>query len=904
MKGSQLLLAVFAAVCLVYVNGTLLGARQCTYGPSYWCTSLKNAKECNAVKHCIQTVWEKKTLPEDNDDICQICKEMVQEARDTLTSNETQEELREVFEGSCNLLPCKLIRDECIHLADDFIPELIDTLASQMNPQMVCATAGLCNSRRVDKMLLTCKAEENQIAVESAQNVVPVNDNGEVHTPEPGDCDDCKTFITDTIRLVKTHSKAELMDHLMAICGQLGSLSDGCMMLVEANFDGIYNFLTQELSPDGFCHLVDMCEDTIPLSRRKSYLDRTGDEPCDFCVAIVKHWKDVLTANTTEIEFKQILEGLCKQSGKYAAECLSLVDQYYLPLYNLIMQELAPKEICSAVGLCGAKRIFGQHQVPVWSMLAPRDTLPLNIDLPAVDDDTSDRIAFSRLTPALSVEDIQEQHPRIIGGDESMSLTISVDEEDNAPVALPRVKLTKTGINVNHIGENGFVGAAAATTTKKDDQMCVMCEFAIHFLQNMLEQKDTREDIEQAVENLCDLMPKSIAEQCEDYVEAYGDQVIEMLDQEMDPKVICPLLGLCPAPSDEAPAPGHAVEEPIKDDVTCVMCEYAMTQLDEMIKDDKTEESIKHALENMCSVLPKSIKPECTLFVDMYTDKIIQLLLDDLTPDQVCQALHLCKPKVPELQRLTPSHQLPVSRLFVPALSPSLGVEEHDNKFGKQSKVCVLCEFAMVQIDNMLISNATEDEIIEVVDFVCAHLPGTIRDDCIGFMDEYGDAIVKLLVKQLDPKIVCSGLGLCEAASYDGLRIGVLNNVNLDKCEVCEVVVDFVDEELKQEDVQVELDTIIEEVCTLLPREPNKLCRSMIEVYGPYIANLLAELGNSKAVCQAISMCPKVNDVPLLGARKCTWGPSYWCQTKMHANACNAVEHCTEKVWQDQEPAI
>ncbi|CAL4060457.1 unnamed protein product, partial [Meganyctiphanes norvegica] len=898
MKGSQLLLAVFAAVCFVYVDGSLLGARQCTYGPSYWCTSLKNAKECNAVKHCIQTVWEKKQLPEDNDDICKICKEMVKEARDTLTSNETQEELREVFEGSCKLLPCKIIRDECIHLADDFIPELIDTLASQMNPQMVCATAGLCNSRRVDKMLLTCKSEENEITAELPQSLVPVNDNGEVQHPQPGDCDDCKKFITDTIRLVKTHSKAELMDHLMAVCGQLSSLSDGCMMLVEANFDGIYNFLTQELSPDGFCHLVSMCEDTIPLSRRKSYLDRTGDEPCDFCVAIVRHWKDVLTANTTEIEFKEILEGLCKQSGKYAAECLSLVDQYYLPLYNLIMQELAPKEVCSAVGLCGAKKIFGQHQVPVWSMLAPRDTLPLNIDLPAVDADSNERIPFSRLTPALKVEDPQQ--PRLIGVNESMSLTISMDEEEvGAPVALPRVKLTKAGINVNPIGQNGFVGAAA----KKDDQMCVMCEFAIHFLQNMLEQKDTREDIEQAVENLCDLMPKSIAEQCEDYVEAYGDQVIEMLDQEMDPKVICPLLGLCPAPSNEAPTPGHAVEEPVEDDVSCVMCEYAMEQLDEMIKDDKTEDSIKHALENLCSKLPKSIKGECKFFVDLYTDKIIQLLLDDLTPDQVCTALHLCKTKVPELPHLNPSHQLPVSRLFVPALSPASTVEDSENKFGKQSKVCVLCEFAMVQIDNMLVSNATEEPILTST-IIYIYMPKVMAKDAIIFNLQYMRILMKIVLKSSNFYKLCSNIAFYKISSYDSLRVGVLNNVNLDKCEVCEVVVDYVDQELKTEDVQVSLDTILEEVCKILPKEPKKFCRTMIEVYGPYLANLLAELGNSKAVCQSITMCPKPNHLPLLGAQKCTWGPSYWCQTKMHANACNAVEHCTEKVWMDQEPAI
>ena len=45
---------------------------------------------------------------QDNDDVCTICKNMVTEARDTLRANETQEELKEVFEGSCALIPIKV----------------------------------------------------------------------------------------------------------------------------------------------------------------------------------------------------------------------------------------------------------------------------------------------------------------------------------------------------------------------------------------------------------------------------------------------------------------------------------------------------------------------------------------------------------------------------------------------------------------------------------------------------------------------------------------------------------------------------------------------------------------------------------------------------------------------------
>lgn len=58
------------------------------------------------------------------------------QARDQLESNETMDELRQVFEGSCALIPLKIVRDECMKLADDFIPELVEALASEMNPQV------------------------------------------------------------------------------------------------------------------------------------------------------------------------------------------------------------------------------------------------------------------------------------------------------------------------------------------------------------------------------------------------------------------------------------------------------------------------------------------------------------------------------------------------------------------------------------------------------------------------------------------------------------------------------------------------------------------------------------------------------------------------------------------------
>jgi len=44
------------------------------------------------------------------------------------------------------------------------------------------------------------------------------------------------------------------------------------------------------------------------------------DLPCELCEQLVTHFRDVLVANTTEAEFEEVLEGLCKQTGSFKDE--------------------------------------------------------------------------------------------------------------------------------------------------------------------------------------------------------------------------------------------------------------------------------------------------------------------------------------------------------------------------------------------------------------------------------------------------------------------------------------------------------------------------------------------------------------------------------------------------------
>lgn len=74
--------------------------------------------------------------------------------------------------------------------------------------------------------------------------------------------------------------------------------------------------------------------------------------PCDLCEQLVGHLKDVLIANTTEEEFDLVLQGLCKQTGQFTSECLSLVSQYYPEIYQYLVNHLNSTEVCTMIGIC------------------------------------------------------------------------------------------------------------------------------------------------------------------------------------------------------------------------------------------------------------------------------------------------------------------------------------------------------------------------------------------------------------------------------------------------------------------------------------------------------------------------------------------------------------------------
>ena len=93
--------------------------------------------------------------------------------------------------------------------------------------------------------------------------------------------------------------------------------------------------------------------------------------------------------------------------------------------------------------------------------------------------------------------------------------------------------------------------------------------------------------------------------------------------------------------------------------------------------------------------MPSSIEDKCEEYIEAYTDMIIQLVIKDFTPQQICAELALC-----------PSVEV----------APEIVLTKQDTE-------CLFCEFVMRNIDDLMANATTDAQIIDALDQVCNALP-------------------------------------------------------------------------------------------------------------------------------------------------------------------------------------
>lgn len=79
----------------------------------------------------------------------------------------------------------------------------------------------------------------------------------------------------------------------------------------------------------------------------------------------------------------------------------------------------------------------------------------------------------------------------------------------------------------------------------REDAECAACEFIMQYVEKIIGTRKSKDEIEHVLHEVCTHLPRRMNKKCDEFVNEYGEIVIELLTQEISPKEVCTIISLC-----------------------------------------------------------------------------------------------------------------------------------------------------------------------------------------------------------------------------------------------------------------------------------------------------------------------------------------------------------------------
>ncbi|KAF5890029.1 prosaposin isoform X2, partial [Clarias magur] len=425
---------------------------------------------------------------------------------------------------------------------------------------------------------------------------------------------------------------------------------------------------------------------------------------CDLCKELLVVVDQLIKDNSTGAEILGYLEKACQliPDEGLAAQCKEVVDDYYPVLMDIIKGELDdPNVVCSALGLCKtqqevlAKAQLVSNEIPKLDLSKRVGPLLLNIpqllypeesankekettkeesgvlcdDCMKFITDVQDEAKKNASFISSLIEEIESQCD-LLGREFSdlckqyvgqyapliLQQLMSMQPKDiccragfcdSTPESVPMLNLlpaksiaAKKTVAAIKLEKASPLKPVKKMVRARESPQCAICEFVMKQLESLIQDQTTEEEVVQAVEKVCSLLPATLSAQCKDLIETYGQAIIDLLLQEADPKTVCGVLGLCKDASRSFIPVMEKAE--FKAGGFCDVCKMAVRYIDNILEKNATEAQIEEAVKKVCNFLPDEYKTQCDQLVEQYEPLLIQLLLQALDPEFVCMKLGAC----------------------------------------------------------------------------------------------------------------------------------------------------------------------------------------------------------------------------------------------------------------------
>lgn len=264
----------------------------------------------------------------------------------------------------------------------------------------------------------------------------------------------------------------------------------------------------------------------------------------------------------------------------------------------------------------------------------------------------------------------------------------------------------------------------------------------------------------------------------------------------------------------------------------------------------------------------------CRVAVDHYANDILDFLASRIDPDAICKVVHIC----PDNGTVVQMFKLKDAKRF----------DDVDGSKG----TCEMCKFLIDELKKFIGSEPTEEKIEEALEKLCSLMPESMKHACDDFVKKYSQLIIKLLLENMDTVKICEAVHLCpDSVEKCPKKSGM---TSIDKCEVCEIIMGFLEGLLELNSTVEQIERAALKVCNFLPCQYKDFCDDLIEEYMPLIVKALVEKIKPHEACELLNMCNVGKGKMYF---KCVAGPKYWCASEANARLCEAEDHCKKFVW-------
>jgi len=283
----------------------------------------------------------------------------------------------------------------------------------------------------------------------------------------------------------------------------------------------------------------------------------------------------------------------------------------------------------------------------------------------------------------------------------------------------------------------------------------------------------------------------------------------------------------------------------------CSVCQLIVTYTESFIQKNESEQVIIAQLDSLCNDLPL-FGPQCVTIVAQYAPQLIAWIVNKENPQAFCAQVGLCSSANKPVQLKARQHDRVAHKHHA--------MQKHSLESEDQA-ACPICQLVVTYVEKWLAQNQTEAQIIAQLQAFCSNL-GPLSPECSSFVASYAPQIISWLENKEPPSTICAQIGVCGSARRPQLlrskavkSLKDKRNVEQGACQICQLVVTYVENLLQQNNTVQEIEQKVDAMCALLPSPINNLCTSIVNSYLPQLIQWLVNKEDPQAFCSSVDLC-------------------------------------------------